>query len=495
MLISRISWSIICKVEAIALRSNNNLRFHNRKHALSSIDIPHIKVTPVVSKSGFVHRFTPKDLDSIKAQNFDVLVRCGSGILRGGILDLCKFGILSFHHANNNVNRGGPSGFWEVFNRNRSTGFVIQRLKEELDGGDVFFAGSIATSYLFKVNQAKLHKKANIFLHRVLDKLGESGNLPEILAKKPYAYPLYRMPNLSQQIYYLIARLGPGVANKILQRYVHKKADRWGVAFQFVDDWKSSVLWRSKIIRNPPNRFLADPFVWTEGDRSFCFLEDFDYKSNRGCIACYELASDGYTELGTVLEEPFHLSFPFLFNWNGQLFMCPDTGEIGEIRLYLCKEFPTKWSYHKTLISNVRATDSVIFALHGKWWLLTNVDSSDADDFGSELHIYYADSPDSDDWVAHVGNPVIFNSECARNGGLIIEGESIFRVFQVQGFNSYGESLGVSEIKKLDENSYEEEVMIEIPPKYFPDICGTHSLAFRDGVLAIDFKKYESTVP
>ena len=67
--------------------------------------------------------------------------------LKGEILNICRLGIISFHHGDNNFNRGGPPGFWEVFNREPSTGFIIQRLTEEIDGGDVIFKGKITTSY------------------------------------------------------------------------------------------------------------------------------------------------------------------------------------------------------------------------------------------------------------------------------------------------------------------------------------------------------------
>ncbi len=49
----------------------------------------------------------------MKDLNCDVLIRCGKGILRGDILYAARHGILSFHHADNRINRGGPPGFWE----------------------------------------------------------------------------------------------------------------------------------------------------------------------------------------------------------------------------------------------------------------------------------------------------------------------------------------------------------------------------------------------
>src|SRR5438093_1187012 len=81
-----------------------------------------------IAKSGFVYRFSGEDIDKVKSLNLDLLIRYGSGILNGEILNSTKFGIISFHHADNRINRGGPVGFWEVYSKQDTTGFIIQQL-------------------------------------------------------------------------------------------------------------------------------------------------------------------------------------------------------------------------------------------------------------------------------------------------------------------------------------------------------------------------------
>ena len=67
--------------------------------------------------------------------------------------------MLSFHHGDNRVNRGGPSGFWEVLNDIPSSGFIIQKLTEELDGGEVLLRGNIMTRDFWLLNNAQLLEK------------------------------------------------------------------------------------------------------------------------------------------------------------------------------------------------------------------------------------------------------------------------------------------------------------------------------------------------
>ena len=104
--------------------------------------------------------------------------------------------MISFHHADNDINRGGPPGFWEVYNQQSKTGFIIQRLKDELDGGDVLFKGSITTSLIYSLNLAKLREISNPFFHKVLEDL--TSNYPRCYVQKkiPNCNPLYKTPNI-----------------------------------------------------------------------------------------------------------------------------------------------------------------------------------------------------------------------------------------------------------------------------------------------------------
>ena len=72
--------------------------------------------------------------------------------------------MISFHHGDNRVNRGGPSGFWEVLNREPSSGFIIQKLNTELDGGSVLVRGNMMTQNYWLQNNAQLLKKSNFFM-------------------------------------------------------------------------------------------------------------------------------------------------------------------------------------------------------------------------------------------------------------------------------------------------------------------------------------------
>src|SRR5262249_31526783 len=160
-LASRMMFRIILKIERFLLNRAERHRDHLDEFDLSKIIPSQIVISPIVSKSGFVYRFAADDIETLKSLNLDLMIRCGGGIFRGDILKAAKLGIISFHHADNRINRGVPAGFWEVYFRQDTTGFTIQRLTEELDGGDVLMRGHVQTQYYYMLNQAALYDKSS----------------------------------------------------------------------------------------------------------------------------------------------------------------------------------------------------------------------------------------------------------------------------------------------------------------------------------------------
>jgi hypothetical protein len=246
------------------------------------------------------------------------------------------------------------------------------------------------------------------------------------------------------------------------------------------------VLWRSTEALAPKGRFWADPFLCARNGRTFCFVEDFVYKTGKAHITALEIRGTEIIDHGIALIEPFHLSFPFLFEHQGDLYMCPEASESGQVRVYRCTEFPLKWELETIVMENVSAADTMLFQKAGKWWMLTSIDESGAHDHCSELFLFSSDSPLSTTWVPHPQNPIRIDSCGGRNAGLIIEGDRIFRLAQCQGFDRYGHSLRVHEIKEVSESRYFEDPVATISPDYRTGLLGTHHLSTDGKTTVID---------
>jgi hypothetical protein len=249
-------------------------------------------------------------------------------------------------------------------------------------------------------------------------------------------------------------------------------------------------MWRSELIEPKKGTFIADPFICRSGGINICFVEEYDFKRAMGVISAFKVGKEGVERIGVAIDEGFHMSFPFIFEFNGVLYMCPETGAIREIRIYKCDEFPSKWSFCKTLLSDVSAVDTMIFYWENKWWMLTNIDPSNTREHCSELYIFYSDNPIQGEWLPHSRNPILVDSTRARNGGLVRCDSSIYRVAQRQGFNHYGKSMSINKITKITETEYLEEPCFNIHPDFFDNISGTHHMHSNQDLTAFDYVKF-----
>src|SRR5438128_4296021 len=130
------------KIESRIFRSEHNaFKATDTTNLLDNI--PVIKVKP--KQTRYSDRIEDIDIEKIKKYEIDIFIRLGFRILRGEILKTAKYGVWSYHHGDNAVNRGGPAGFWEVFENQPVTGSVLQILTEDLDSGKILYKSFSAT--------------------------------------------------------------------------------------------------------------------------------------------------------------------------------------------------------------------------------------------------------------------------------------------------------------------------------------------------------------
>lgn len=459
-------------------------------HDLSDSDFKKIKIDGIWSKSKFVLSIPLKDINVLKKEKFDVLIRTGSGILKGDILKVPKFGILSFHHGDNRIYRGGPCGFWEALNKDISIGFIIQRINEELDGGEVVVRGNLTAHKLWYMNMAIVLKKSSIFMVRTLEKIYQYQKFPNHLPPSIYDreyYSLFNKPYIVLR--YIVKILLPYILNNLKGKILGFPLNRWSIAYANTANGLKSLK-KFKEIKNPTGRFLADPFVMINKNKKIIFVEDYFFEDNKGRISAIDVTNNEDKFLGIVLEENFHLSFPFVFKNENKIYMVPECSMANQIRLYECIEFPMKWKFKRTLMDNISAVDTVILKKDDIWFMLTNICSANLNKHSSELHIFYSEKLLSNEWVPiKQTNPIIFDSRKARNGGIFFDDDNIYRLNQIQTPDSYGYSLEINLIKKIDKYLYEEQTIDEIKPFFKNDIVGTHHFNSYEDISVIDFHR------
>ncbi len=447
-------------------------------------DCPVVPVTPEMKK--YSDWFPEDALKQIREFDLDVALCFGFRILKGDALKIARHGVWSFHHGDNLVNRGGPAGFWEVMDGTPVTGSVLQILTEDLDNGRVIYRSWSPTADRFsvKANRNNLYWKSAAFVIRKLKDLAEGLPVcpPEKQVYQPYSHPLYRMP-ANGEMFSRLWRLGARYAASKFQAAL--SSDQWALAYRFRSGAgdPNNTLYRFKRLLPPKDRFWADPFVVKTGDQYYVFIEELLYETGKGHISVIELDRKGVVSgPRKVLEREYHLSYPFVFEWNGNYYMLPETAANKTVELYRAKSFPFVWQPEKVLLTDVRAKDATLAEIDGKWWMFVSLAEHSIPD---ELYLFSAPSP-LGPWTPHRRNPVKSDVRGSRPAGALFEwNEDVYRPAQ-DSSGRYGYAISINRLVQLDDEGFREEHVSSILPKWDKDLLATHTISIAGDLTVVD---------
>lgn len=237
---------------------------------------------------------------------------------------------------------------------------------------------------------------------------------------------------------------------------------------------KSSLVLKSDTGLLNPNAsvIIADPFLFVNNGTLYLFYEHLTRWFGTGRI-CMRSTKDlkTWTEEKNVLVEPFHLSFPFVFEDEGKVYMLPETGGDKSITLYEAEDDTlTHWRKVKKLMEDDEPWyDSIIHKKDGKYYLFTGHD----DDVQQVQHLFVSDKL-TGPYMEHPASPICYGRDRARNAGSLIESdEGLYRPVQVC-LNSYGEQTSVMQIEELTPIEYK-----EVP--YKQNIIETKQIPYKNG--------------
>lgn len=254
--------------------------------------------------------------------------------------------------------------------------------------------------------------------------------------------------------------------------------------------------------KSNPVIIVADPFLYVYQDELYLFYEE-KRLFTPGVLRMVKTRNlKEWTKPVTVLQEPFHLSYPFVFEDNGKIFMIPETSEAGEVRLYQADdEGLTHFTQTDTLLAHQKVdehisidySDSSVFRKDGKYYLMTTLEI----DGVNQLFLYTSDHLNGP-YNEHPSSPVCISKNYGRNAGSLIQyGEKLYRVAQ-DCESRYGDNVHLFEVKDLSESFYSEELVKEnlyngsIP--FYKE--GGHQLNViefqRRQIIATDAKEYRS---
>lgn len=214
-------------------------------------------------------------------------------------------------------------------------------------------------------------------------------------------------------------------------------------------------------VTDVPARCVADPFMLEVGARWYMFFEVENQITMKGEIA---LATSEDALLWhyqqVVLAEPWHLSYPYVFEWQGEFFMIPESSRNRKVTLYRAADFPSRWTPVTTLLEGSRFADSSIFRYGDHWWMLVDAGPSSQ----SPVLRLYSGTSLRGPWHEHPASPVVKDDpHISRPGGrvLILDGRPVRLAQDV--YPDYGKRLSAFEITKLTQTSYHERPVWKTP--------------------------------
>jgi hypothetical protein len=205
----------------------------------------------------------------------------------------------------------------------------------------------------------------------------------------------------------------------------------------------------------------ADPFVISQPDGTYrVYAERVTSDALDGTIellsADHEMNVYGQR---TILQKETHLSYPFFFEEDGNVYFFPENAFGGPLSAYLLNRSTGEWKLH-SIVLNKRILDATIVKKNDLYWLFCTMPGPGKH---SELHLFYSSSLFGP-YAPHDINPVKKDASGSRPAGRIVEVDGeLYRPTQNCRYY-YGQSIMIQRITELDVDNFREEPYMELKP-------------------------------
>ena len=242
-----------------------------------------------------------------------------------------------------------------------------------------------------------------------------------------------------------------------------------------------------------PKLINADPFLFVHKDRLFLFYEETTFRHPEGKIMMVSTTDllNWTKPIQITHEDNVHFSFPYVFEDDGDVYMIPETGWIGEIRLYKAQNNDlSRFELDSVLMRRMEKNEEIIFdfadnVLYKKddiYYLFTSI----FDSKGYQLQLYTSSSLRGP-FVSHPCSPICHNLEFGRNAGSLIQFDGgLYRPAQ-DCSQTYGGQVNVMEITRLTPDEYEEKLVVK-------HILPSSKSFYRQGGHQLNYVDYNGSI-
>jgi hypothetical protein len=424
--------------------------------------------------------------DHLESKKYDLLINFSNDLLPSYINAIPKHGCWNVFSGNSDMSNKFP-GLQEVFNKEKIHVLSIIKMETLEKPKEIIFQSVLQVEkYDLLRNNNRVFWKASTILIREIERLYSGTSMPEVYLK----FHFKKINAVFYLKYFLVVPLIyiQFIFNKLKRKFIF---NQWILMYQFNTTSNIDFSFKKfKKIIPPKDRIWADPFAIFKDDEYHIFLEEQLINKSKGYISYLKLDKNGqYTIPKKIIDESFHMSYPFLIEEEGTLYMIPETCENKTISLYKCAQFPCKWEFVMHLMEEVEAVDSTVYFKEGTYWLFTNMRSNQGSSLEVELFLFYSNSLLSNDWKLHPKYPIKSDMRVSRPAGTIFKkGADIFRPSQNSTYH-YGYGLNFSKITKMNKIEYEEIVYKKIIPIWERNIISIHTYNQSHDLTIVDVEQ------
>ena len=202
--------------------------------------------------------------------------------------------------------------------------------------------------------------------------------------------------------------------------------------------------------------FVADPFLVNDNGTWTMFFEVYDHGQGDIGVATSPDASH-WTYRQIVVDEPFHLSFPYVFQYQNTWYMIPESHAARNVRLYKATSFPTQWTFVQTLLDNVDFVDPMIVLHNNTWYLFASPPTNDS------LRLFTSASL-TGPYTEHPRSPVVSgNGHISRGAGRLLDYNGQLYRYAQDDAPTYGIKTQAFQVTDLTTTTYAEVPVTQNP--------------------------------
>ncbi|HSD47782.1 MAG TPA: hypothetical protein VLB87_14235 [Pyrinomonadaceae bacterium] len=404
-----------------------------------------------------------------KETELDVVVNFASSDLNPQFADRAKYGVWFYDF-------GDAPGVNELIHKIPVSVAALKAFKGDQEHVVYQSVSPTLSRFSVRLNNNTIFWKSAAFVARALEDLYHQRELDQSGVSHASAFNPNPTPG-NAAMTSMFLKLSGRAAARAFEKL--SSFEQWILAYKINrGDWQYLI--------PPPDRFWADPFPIEANDKHYIFFEDYVNAAGRAHIAVVEVDQNGIVSGPTeVLKLDCHLSYPFVFEHEGDYFMIPEMGGRNVVELYRAVSFPFEWRPEKVLLEAKSPLDATVINVEGTWWMFVNIEEPGVAVNWDELHLYYAASLFGP-WRPHARNPIVSDVRSARPAGrLFWSNNELYRPSQDSSLR-YGYATTINKVTELSAVAYNETEVLKILPDWDKDIIGVHTLNWDGDLLVLD---------